>query len=143
MIEKIIFNEKEIKAQIGLLYFTLDANKLIYTELLGKDVNFENYKSKFASYITLYKQKKGEIEISVDSSKEETSKFLKDRLSISEETIEKLQLDGQGLFSLETSQFENVKNYNEDDFRKLSDFSQFMANVNYYLLLLLEHRIKE
>ena len=143
MIEKIIFNEKEIKAQIGLLYFTLDANKLIYTELLGKDVNFENYKSKFASYITLYKQKKGEIEISVDSGKEETSKFLKDRLSISEETIEKLQLDGQGLFSLETSQFENVKNYNEDDFRKLSDFSQFMANVNYYLLLLLEHRIKE
>ena len=143
MIEKLIFNEKEIKAQIGLLYFTLDANKLIYTDLLGKDVNFENYKSKFASYITLYKQKKGEIEISVDSSKEETSKFLKDRLSISEETIEKLQLDGQGLFSLETSQFENVKNYNEDDFRKLSDFSQFMANVNYYLLLLLEHRIKE
>ena len=142
MAEKIIFKEKEIKAQIGLLNFTLDADKLIYTDILGKNINFENYKNKFASYITLYKQKKGEMEISVESDKEETSKFLKDKLSISKETIENLQLDGKGLFELEESKFENVKNYNQDDFIRLSDFSQFISNINYYTMLLLEHHIK-
>ena len=115
---------------------------MVYTDILGEDLNFENYKKEFSSCIMFYKQNKGEIEISVESDKEETNKFLKDKLSLSKETIENLRLDGKGLLSIKESQFKNVLSYSLDDFRKLNDFSKLLGFISYYVLLIIQGYIK-
>ncbi len=85
-------------------------------------------RKKLIRYITYFKTlkieepKETELKINSESSEEEVSKFLKEKLGISQEAIEALGLDGESLFLFEEEAIKQEEALTQEEKEKLINF---------------------
>ena len=85
-------------------------------------------RKKIIKYINYFKTLKieepeeTEILITKESSEEEVSKYLKEKLNISDTAIESLGLDGESLFNLEETDIDEAEDLNQEEKTSLKNF---------------------
>ena len=80
-------------------------------------------RKRLIKYISYFKTLKPPIEeISIKSSVEEVSNFLKDRFKFSQKIIDQLELDGETLFELSDDEIDNIQDISQEQKIELKKF---------------------